>query len=300
MLRGVSGIAAEPAQVPGIERLLTTHGSLERYLQCDSSRDLYPHMKNYFALYESDELCALALLSAPGEQDVTVTAVTHPGMRRRGLFSRLLAEISDYVLRFGYHSLLLVYRPDLSPSFKPQEAFPVTYAFSEYLLAMDLCDQAPATEPGTAVTVVPIGEEDFERTARMTARIFQEGLLSSASIVRATLRSPEREFLIASRDQAGGLSVPIGIAAISYERQPFIYSFGILPEYRQQGYGMGMFRAILQRLSGGSYERVSLEVNSMNTAALRLYRHSGMQIISQSDHYRLQQPERSDRCSQQH
>jgi len=300
VLRVVSGIAAEPAQVPGIERLLTTHGSLERYLQCDSSRDLYPHMKNYFALYEADELCALALLSAPGEQDVTVTAVTHPAMRRRGLFSMLLDEIADYVRGFGYHSLLLVYRPDLSPSLRLQDAFPVTYAFSEYLLAMDLRDQAPATEPGTAVRVVPIREEDFERTARMTARIFQEGLLSSASIVRATLRSPEREFLIASHDQPGGLSVPVGIAAISYERQPFIYSFGILPEYRQQGYGRGMFRAILQRLSGGPYDHVSLEVNSMNTAALGLYRHSGMQIISQSDHYRLKQPERSDGCSQQH
>lgn len=82
-------------------------------------------------------------------------------------------------------------------------------------------------------------------------------------------------------DQIAGyiLAVPVG------SEDARVLSVGVLPEYRQNGFGRALMNEAIRRLRSKGFETLSLEVRVSNTAAKSLYHDLGFVKVGRKDSY---------------
>ena len=64
-------------------------------------------------------------------------------------------------------------------------------------------------------------------------------------------------------------------------QRAYLYSFRIKPMYRNQGLGTNMVRVVEEYLCKRQFSRLTLNVARDNSAALRLYKRLGFQIVAE-------------------
>ena len=74
----------------------------------------------------------------------------------------------------------------------------------------------------------------------------------------------------------------IGYGIISYDQDRCLLTGGLLPEYRNKGYGKNLFLELIN-LGVKSNCRIELEVLKTNTRALKTYQKLGFEIYSNND-----------------
>jgi ribosomal protein S18 acetylase RimI-like enzyme len=78
----------------------------------------------------------------------------------------------------------------------------------------------------------------------------------------------------------------IGLANVRKEGSDFyICGFNIAPAHQGKGFGRYLLYLILQRLTPTADETITLEVDSTNQPAYRLYTTSGFVVQSQADYF---------------
>ena len=258
--------------VPGMDR--------NAYLQCDSRMDFHDGIANYFAWYQGRKLISLLTMFTPWEKSAEVSAMTLPDHRREGLFGRLYETAKEELLRFGYESLLLVESSLITTGFSLPGSLGLKKEHSEYQLVYEKDASAVSADPGT-LTVRRGEPADRELLLDLNQKIFPGDAATSAHIIDTTLADETREFYLCFAN-----GTPVGICAAAFADKVYLYSIGISPECQGQGYGKGFLRLVLDLLSPKGLV-ISLEADSDNERALRLYRGAGFVDALEYRFYRV-------------
>ena len=79
----------------------------------------------------------------------------------------------------------------------------------------------------------------------------------------------------------------VGKIHIDYsDNLAFIFGFGILPQFRDKGYGKEALKSALQLIKERNIEKVELDVACKNDTALNLYKSLGFQEESVMNYYK--------------
>ncbi len=257
------------------------------YLQCDSSMDYYSEMNNSFTLYEDDQLVSIIVLFAPNSNELEISALTHPDYRRKGYFTKLYMLVLDEIKRFGYDSVLFVRNANVRMKFDFAKHIGGELAFSEYVLGIDPEDEIIRNGHTENLSLRLADIEDLEQLIDLNIDIFGGTRKNAESMSRSSLTAKNKQVFLAVLRDDHEQEVTVGICAVAFNQDVYLYSLGIIPSYRGKGLGKAMLLKAIDRLRKRYVRRICLEVDSTNIPALNLYQSIGMKIISQNDYYRL-------------
>jgi GNAT superfamily N-acetyltransferase len=264
----------------GLERIA---GSCESFdgvsvLEMEKSLNAHPDMPSFFLAYEGEALLGILSVFAPRSDEAELGALVHPAMRRKGVFSALLAASEAALKDYGYSEELFVVDGRSAPGAAVAAALGAHHEFTEY--AMLYTGKAP--RPGaTGLEIVRLGMESFESLVELRRDAFDGSREDAESFERATFASPGREQYGAFVD--GGL---IGACSLGFEGAKVSVNGLVVAEaQRGRGYGQAFLGLILENLSGRSSEIV-LDVNSRNESAFHIYKKMGFQVSRSVEYHR--------------
>ncbi len=235
-------------------------------------------------------LCALngvlvgfCTLVGGDDPELELCGMVHPAYRRRGIGRALLRAALDSARRRLGAIRVLVICEDASAAGRAFAASAgAKHSFSENRMETVVTPPAHATPKRLDVGMA--GPEQADELARVIAASFgqAEDPNMAADIVRDMTAEAERYFLARLGD------APVGAFKVFVDRpKAYIYAFGVLPEYRRQGYGREILEDILSRLFAEGWTAVGLEVDADNLPAQALYRAVGFRDITIYGYYTI-------------
>jgi len=236
---------------------------------------------NEFLYYADSRLVGYLGVCLFGGGVPEINGMVHPDYRRRGIFTNLFARFKDELeQRHWEHALLLCDRNSVSG----QEFMKTTgaaYDQSEY--EMYLQDGFTADGYGKRVTLRKAVNQDAMEIARQNAIYFEEDLREEDVLM------PEEEERYGSLIfMAAADGKTIGKVHLEVmDTAGGIYGLGVLPEYREKGYGREILLQAVDRLLKTGAETVMLQVAVKNERALNIYRSCGFEITSTMDYFEL-------------
>lgn len=232
--------------------------------------------KNQLLFWEAGALLGIATL-LPGHE-VEVLGAVHPDHRRQGIGRRLLAAVETECRSRGLSEYLLVCESNSAGCAFAERAGGV-FEFAEHLMAFDWMTAGQGLPAADVVEIALAGEDDIDDLVRVRR---DEGTddVQSRRIVEGWMNSRASQLLIARTDGR-----PVGMIRITPTRDVvWLNSFTIDPDLRGMGLGRRMLASILGSRDPG--ERILLEVETDNEAALGLYRSSGFSVLTTYRYYR--------------
>lgn len=231
----------------------------------------------------------------PQGQEIEITAMIHPGYRRRNIGRRLIAEALALAAARGVDRILLITERSSISGSEFAKAMGFRYTVSEYRMkyaaaglpgVLDqgirlrkaspadqgiitkidaLCfGKAEETDPGAALETVPgISPGDADKAET-------EGFAYGWDATYAA----ELEGRIIGK-----------ICAVTENDSGYIFGFGVLPELRNRGYGRIILRLMVAQLLAANVQTVILEVATQNERALHLYQSCGFREVTVYDYY---------------
>lgn len=278
-----------PAELEGLDVLLGASGLTSpesSYLQCDRSFDSVQGLDNCYALYDTaSRVVSVITLFFPYEKDIELSCLTDPESRGKGLFSFLYARVREDILPYGFQRILFVRNTAFSQGFDLPAHLGCTYDYSEYAMRIEPEEAVSLRFPDRPVFIRRAESHRRELLIEMNMDIFEEEREPTTHLIDTIFSSKSKRLLIAYSSEEEQL--PLGLCAYSPEHVIFLFSIGILPDFRRRGYGKAMITQILRTLCRRYHRPVMLEVDSSNTAALALYRSCGFLISESNDYYSL-------------
>lgn len=125
-----------------------------------------------------------------------------------------------------------------------------------------------------AEALIRSGTERKEDALAVSAEEFEELLPDG-------IDTPDNVFWYADNEYGEN----VGFVWITYvsDDEAFLGDFGVSPEYREQGYGGAILRALESKLSGEGVQRISLHVFDCDKTLLRLYESCGYAAYTHRD-----------------
>lgn len=233
-----------------------------------------------FLYYADGILVGYLALFAFNSKEAEIGAMVHPDYRRRGVFSRLLQEARSEVARRGIPDILLV----VEAASKSGQAFitslPVRYDHSEY--KMELQGEPVQNVFHQRLHFREAQAGDVRDLAHITALAFDIPEEEVQWYTSERLQTPDRHFYVGEVD-----GKVIGKLDVNLDEQTgFIYGFGVLPEYRGQGYGREILARTIQEIKNTGRRKIVLEVATDNPHALGLYHSCGFRETGSYEYYR--------------
>ncbi len=242
-----------------------------------------PDELNDFLVYANHQLAGFLALYIFNRREAEVSAMVDPQQRRRGIFTRMLAEARREVQRRNIPSLLFICEQGSVGGRAAMQAIGAAYEFSEY--RMDLPPGAsPPAIPPSPVQLIAAQPEDIPTLAAMDETCFNVPAAASAEVLQAgaAQNSPKRAWLARLGDET------IGKIHISPQpEQTFITGLCLLPAYRGQGYGSAILARVMTDLWAQGQRHIALEVETKNDRALNIYRRCGFAVTTAYDYYRM-------------
>lgn len=239
----------------------------------------------------------------PANTEAEITAMTHPDMRRLGLFSMLLnhamAELESLYIR----NICCALPPELQHA-----GLCKGFSHCEYLLKLesDFCMQQPALhQPVVPHPAVPHPITNLQRSSRMdhmnphfTQHISEEFDIPSACSMYLPVVKDDSS--LKSETFSSPVSAPVPIYSFSFspnlvglcnfsEESTFTNLWGveIKKPYRNQGYGFQLMKYAITNYFKYSSKPLILNVSGTNEAACRLYKCCGFEVAEQISYYKL-------------
>jgi len=227
-------------------------------------------------------LVGSACLFAPSRSEGELSAAVSPLWRRQGIFMGLYALAMDALRGASIPALLLA--ADARRGFGKSLADRLggVRSHGEHLMALERCD-AGLGRQGEAVRLVPVTGAELPLAAGLSSEIFGDEPADALAFVQGLLDDPSREQFLAM-----GTGGPVGMVAMStIDGRHMIHGLGVVPAARGAGFGKAILDAALAVLFGRGAERVSLEVDDGNAAAIALYASRGFKDESRTDYWRI-------------
>jgi ribosomal protein S18 acetylase RimI-like enzyme len=236
---------------------------------------------NEFMFYDDGTLIGYIGICQFGGETLEVNGMVHPEYRRMGVFSRLFSLVKEEWDKRSSRDMYLLSDHQSLPGLEFIKRTGAYYDNSEYemFLKGDPINSSDLNE----LRLRKATNKDVNEIARQNAIYFD------VDPEKVDLLLPEEEanrgvdIYIAEFENAVigkvHLEVSDGIGGI--------YGLGVLPEYRNRGYGREILIKSVELLKAKQLNEIMLQVAVKNKNALRLYKSCGFEVTSTMDYYRL-------------
>ena len=236
-----------------------------------------------FLYYEDGKPVGLLALDDFPKEDREMTGLVHPDYRRRGIFTELLAMAQAEARLRGIKRLVIVCERFSRSGMAFVEAVGAQYDSSEHL--MYLQDFQPRNGYQPLLTLTQATPDDIDDIAHIIAASFHEDEQQTRQHLPGDMQNPDVTYYIArlGNEPVSCLNVFDDSVCAG------IYAFGVVPEYRQHGFGRQVLERIITLIHAtyGAQRRVQLEVETNNSNAIALYRSCGFREVTTYGYYNL-------------
>lgn len=268
-------------QIKELEIKCREFDRIQGCLSLDNSLNVHPEMNYLFLLYESETLISVLTIFMIASEEAEIYACTLPEYRQRGCFSRLLEEARRELGQYGSPRLLFVMNSESEPGKKAMNRLGCKHEFTEY----NMCyrpEQPELTPSERQIKLKRAEQNDVETIVKLCVDIFSDPYDDAKSLITNTLNSSDRIQYLALLGER-----PVGMGSVSVENsEACIHGLGISPEYQGKGYGRELLLSIISEIKKKGDYKITLEVNSGNDRAFRLYRNNGFVIEQAINYYR--------------
>lgn len=258
------------------------HDGYSPCVQLDHSLNFRKDMESWFRVSEGQDWLGLASIFAPMAHEGEISLCVAPGRRRQGIAEALIAAARASLDKAGVARCLLVcdQRSEPGRAFAAKEGARLDR--EEH--AMRLAHRTPPRIP--AQLIIKKGDiPDIPAMAAVIAAAFGDDLLVSEAFTRSSFASGIRTaYLGYSRETLAERRKLVATCFVSDEDGALsINTLSVDPTEQGKGYGMEFLCGVIARLDAG--RELTLEVDSTNDRALRLYRRAGFEDESVVDYY---------------
>ncbi|MGB8452248.1 MAG: GNAT family N-acetyltransferase [Anaerocolumna sp.] len=236
---------------------------------------------NEYLYYVGGVLVSYLGISSFGGNVYELNGMTHPEFRRKGLFKKLLSLALQELKNNGQKELLLL-SDEKSDSGKQLIHWAGgVYKTSEYRMKQNI-NSLPAynsLQDTSEITLITADVSDLAEICRQNAVYFHTTEESEALIIDESMLNDGMHMIKKNGETIGKINVEYG------KDSSFIFGFGIIPEYRGNGYGKAAFGELLKIIKDKNISDVQLDVATQNKNALNLYKSFGFEETSVMDYY---------------
>ncbi|GAB4109402.1 MAG: hypothetical protein Fur005_12980 [Roseiflexaceae bacterium] len=202
-----------------------------------------------------------------------------PAYRRQGA-GRALIGAAQALTNQHQQRLIIVADDSFAASAHVAQALGLTLNYREHSLRFDATNYRPRSTPADLHVRVAT-TADRASLIYLQATSFGDPIDPVRASINRWLNDPSRQYLIGECNQR-----PIGMLRLTRaEGTAEIHAFGILAEWRGQGYGRGILQAALAQLQQEQHEQIMIEVLEDNRSALALYQSCGFRIVHTHSYY---------------
>ncbi len=266
-----------------LEQLITLcndYEGLHMRLDVGALRPRQGNETNDFLYYEDGILVSYLFVEGWGSRDRELAGMVHPGFRRRGIFSSLLATAKEECQQRNVQKLILVCEHLSKSGLAFVNAIGVRYEYSEYEMVLGTFRER--RNYGNGLHIRQANSSDLDAIVSILAT--DSGNVESVQKwVRKLLEEPTSRFYLATLDEK-----PLGCLRLDYmSNQVGIYAFEVRLGYRGLGYGRQILEEAIRIIRSESQKRIMLDVETDNTNAIGLYLSCGFEIKTTYDYYSL-------------
>lgn len=233
---------------------------------------------NEFLYYCNDELVAYLGISSFGGSNIgEINGMSHPKIRRKGLFKQLFQLVIDECERRKFKKVLLLSDGKSNSGVGFINSVLGEYDFSEYRMKLN---NRSNIEIASSIRLREAEEKDGKEISRQNALFFNHLEEVEWSLDK------ERElnqitYMVELEDKV------IGKIKISYDgSSAFISGVGILPDFRGKGFGKATLTEAIHIINTKNIYEIQLDVECENSTALNLYRDCGFEEVSVMNYYK--------------
>jgi ribosomal protein S18 acetylase RimI-like enzyme len=277
---------AQSIQIRELEQYCIAYDRSGQTLFLSNDINYHKDMPCFFLSYQEETLCGVLIVFAPTMETAEISAYVHPSNRKEGVFSGMLLAAWQSIHRFNINKVIMVTDAVATVCNQILKKWQAEYAHSEYLMSYQGGEKTVEFPFAGRCDVRDAKESDFDKMVEMNMASFDEDRENAAHMVRQNFKhNPTRCFVGLMEDEIFGLA-----NVRKEESEYYICGFNIAPTHRGKGFGRYLLYQILNRLTPSEDETITLEVDSTNQTAYRLYITSGFVVQSQADYYRLSLP----------
>lgn len=279
MIKALTRLSEKEKEV--LADLLETCKTLDQVpviLQMDKTLNYHQSMKNWFLAFQGETLTGVLSVFSPLDSEVEFTGCVHPDYRKQGIFNTLMAAAMEEVHSFGIGRLLFAMDRKGKSGQAVMGKKGCQLVQTEYSMVFPAEKEVGSIQP--RLRVLKTGFDEVEAAARISAAAFDETLDISQSMLINGLKSNEREQYAAYLEDRMIAVVSVLVRG----RTAMINGLAVKPEEQGNGYGADFLAQLLMLLLHRNLQ-VSLDVDSTNASAYRLYKRLGFEETEVQDYY---------------
>lgn len=270
-------------QIRELEQYCMAYDRNGRGLFLSNDINYHKDMPSFFLCYAEKKLCGILVIFAPTMETAELSVYVHPDHRRIGIFKGLLLEAWHIIHHYNISKVLVVTDAAATICKEILANWQATLAHSEYLLAYE--GEKTPTDFSFAhqCTIRDADESDFEKMIELNMASFGEDRENASHMVRQNFNHQLTRCFVGQLDDE-----IFGLVNVRKEGADFyICGFTVAPAHQGKGLGRYLLYQVLDMLTPSDDETITLEVDSTNQPAYRLYTTSGFEVLSQADYYQL-------------
>lgn len=244
-------------------------------------------MMTEFLYYENEILVGYLGLSNFGGATIEISGMVHPKFRRRRIFKKLYLIAKEEWQKTCPQEVLALCDHTSISGLAFINSNGSEYASSEYKMCLN--KEILNVTHDYVIKLRLATSEDVDEIDKQSSVYFgapqkdindKEG--SKVEIEKPVIQE-EDNFISYMAELDGKIIGKIHLSIT--DNEGFIYGFGVLPEYRENGYGREILGTALNILKKKDVGNIFLEVATQNKSALGLYESCGFEEISVMDYY---------------
>lgn len=283
--RNISG--ETEAQIRSAEKVCNAYDGLAGKLYLDSSMNASPDVNSVFAYYSDDRLVSVLTVFMPGSDEAEITGFTLPKERRKGYFGALLITAIREMQNNRPQDLLFVCETHSSAGKKMLKAMCAQQENTEYLLKYPNITHHQMPETPLQLELRRATANDVAEIAALSMSLFRSNQEEAKQFINRILESENRIQYFALL--SGRI---VGMASILYEGdEATVFGVGISPECQGEGHGTTLLHLLVDEMIKCGVMDASIEVDSTNEKALKLYQAIGFRHEAEFDYYRMKFPD---------
>lgn len=213
---------------------------------------------------------------------VEVSGMVHPKFRKKGIFKKLYLLAKEEWNTMAPSEVLIVCDHSSILGLAFIDDLGAEYGFSEYKMCLN--EKTFKVTDAFVVKLRLATSEDEDEINRQSYIYFGEAEQQTEDIEDKEKKiEVDDNFISYMAEVKGEIIGKIHICIT--ESEGFIYGIGVLPKFREKGYGREILCYALNILKAKNIKNIFLEVGTENKKALELYESCGFYEISVMDYY---------------